>query len=122
MRKRKITTIISIKSKEMEKAKQTILILRQNLMEIVTFVVAMVTKNLIATRRKERKRIKEIREIKMQGTTKERRKYKLVLLLLFTPYLAFFHLIGLLTQDALITFALKKINLKIFISIKRMQL
>ena len=65
MRKRGIATTISTTSKEMEKVKQTILILRQNLMEIVTSVVVMVTKNLIAIRRKERKRTKEIREIKM---------------------------------------------------------
>ena len=57
--------IISTSNKEMEKEKQTILILRQNLMEIVTSVVPMVTKNLIAIRRKEMKRTKEIREIEM---------------------------------------------------------
>lgn len=53
MRKRKIATTISTTSKEMEKAKQTILIPRQNLIKIVTFVVAMVIKNLIAIRKKK---------------------------------------------------------------------
>ena len=42
----------------MEKAKQAILILRQNLMKIVTFMVVMVTKNLIATKESKKKKNK----------------------------------------------------------------
>ena len=59
LKKKEIT--ISTSSKEMEKVKQTIRILRQNLMKIVTSMVAMVTKNLIATKRKGKKITKEMK-------------------------------------------------------------
>ena len=44
----------------MERARQTNQILSQNSMKIITFVVAMVTKNLIATKRKEKKRTRKM--------------------------------------------------------------
>ena len=51
---------ITTSSKEIEKAKQTIHILRKSLMVIVTIVASKVVKKLIATKRKERKRTKAL--------------------------------------------------------------
>lgn len=55
-----ITTTIATSRKEMEKARQANQIPSQSLMEIVTFMASMVTKNLIATKRKRKKRTRAI--------------------------------------------------------------
>lgn len=89
-------------------------------MAIVISMVSMVIKNLIATKKKKNKMANDM---KNQTALMGRRRTRILLMfVLFTPSLTPSRMIGLLTLGVLISCVLKRINLKIFISIKKMQL